>query len=107
MHRRVGRSAGERLDSGLRLLHHPWVGESRRIVEDQHAWRSRLKILRIGWGGELPDAGIDVVAKRIDTDAMAVPPRTLHADERGALVLGGRGGKDADDRKGVGNVFRA
>src|SRR5262249_1600040 len=101
------RKAGERLDSGLRLLHLLWLGERRRIVEDQHAWRSGLKVLRIGWGGELPDAGIDVVSKRIYAYAMSVPPRTLHSYESGYLGLAGRGGKDADDRKRVGYVFRA
>src|SRR5262249_10564873 len=107
VYRSVGSRAGERLDIGLRLLHHTWLGESRRIVEDQHAWRSGLKILRIGWGWGLPYAGIDVVAKRIDAYAMSVPPRTLHAYERGYRGLASRGGKDADDRKGVGYVFRA
>src|SRR5215475_10442937 len=88
----------------MRPLDQTWLGERRRIVAGQHARRSRIKIVWIGW--ELPHAGIDVVAERIDAYAMSVPPRALHSDERGYLLRSSRGGKDANDRKHLGAVLR-
>src|SRR5262249_11454739 len=88
----------------MRPLDQTWLGERRRIVAGQHARRSRIKIVWIGW--ELPHAGIDVVSERIDTLPMPVAPRPPPADGRGYWLGPSGGGKHANDRKPRGAVLR-